>query len=180
MVVNAKDESEKMNLYDPELWIKMKWGLADPKQDKVLEKLLPDVKSAEKRREIAIDHLKKCLKRAEQFTDAVRIDAVPPKGTTLHLFFGESILTNAVASVDETTGKVKVIQQLPGDGKVTARSALFNERSLGDSWPFMKSPIHWSSVTVLFAAHMGITNDPVFVSNMLFTLLTDDLAEPAA
>jgi pimeloyl-ACP methyl ester carboxylesterase len=173
-VVSPKNGNENVNLYDPELWIKMKWGLADPKQDKVLETILPDMKSTAKRREIAIDHLKKCLKRANQFTDAMRVDQAPPEGTTLHLFLGESILTHAVASLDERTGKVKVIKQLPGDGKVTANSALFNERSLNDPRPFMKSPIHWASVTFLFAAHMGITNDPVFVSNMLYTILLDD------
>jgi hypothetical protein len=152
----------------------MKWGLTDPKQDKVLEKILPDVRSAEIRREIAIDHLKKCLKQAHRFTDAMRVDAAPPQGTTLHLFLGESILTRAVASLDERTGKIKVIKELPGDGKVTANSALFNERGVGAPWPFMKSPIHWSSVTILFAAHMGITSDPVFVSNMLYTLCLED------
>lgn len=174
MVVPAKNVNEKVDLYDPELWVKMKWGLTDPKQDKVLEKILPDMKNTEKRREIAIDHLKKCLKRAHQFTEAMRADAAPPQGTTLHLFLGESILTNAVAALDKKTGKVKVIKQLPGDGKVTANSALFNERSVGDPWPFMKSPIHWASVTILLAAHMGITNDPVFVSNMLYTLFLGD------
>jgi pimeloyl-ACP methyl ester carboxylesterase len=174
MVVKARNGNEKMDLYDPELWLNMKWGLTDPKQDKVLEKLLPGVKSTEKRREIAIDHLKKCLKRAHQFTDAMRVDAAPLQGTTLHLFLGESILTNAIASFDEKTRKLKVIKQLPGDGKVTASSALFNERGVGAPWPFMKSPIHWSSVTILFAAHMGITNDPVFVSNMLYTLFLDN------
>ncbi len=174
MVVQAKNRNEKVDLYDPELWVKMKWGLADPKTDKVLETILPGVKSAATRREIALDHLKKCLKRANQFTDAMRVDQAPPEGTTLHLFLGESILTHAVASLDERTGKLKVIKQLPGDGKVTANSALFNERGLNHPRPFMKSPIHWSSVTFLFAAHMGITNDPVFVSNMLYTLLLDD------
>ena len=174
MVVSARNRDEKVDLYDPELWVKMKWGLADPKQGKVLKSILPDVKSAEARREIALDHLKKCLKRASQFTDAMRVDQAPPEGTTLHLFLGESILTNAVASLEERTGKLKVIKQFPGDGKVTANSALFNERSMNDPRPFMSSPIHWSSVTFLFAAHMGITKDPVFVSNMLYTLFLDD------
>lgn len=174
MVVQAKDGNESVNFYDPELWIKMNWGLSDPKQDKVLETILPDVKTPEKRREIALDHLRKCLKRANQFTDAMRVDQAPPEGTTLHLFLGESILTNAIASLDERTGKLKVIKQFPGDGKVTANSALFNERSMNDPLPFMKSPIHWSTVTFLFAAHMGITNDPVFVSNMLYALLLEN------
>lgn len=172
MVVNAKNET--VGLFDPELWIRMKWGLADPKQDRFLRILLPAEKSAGKRREIAIDHLRKCLKRASQFTDSIQFDAAPPAGVTLHLFLGESILTNAVASVDENTGKVKVTKQLPGDGKVTVKSALLNERQPGDPWRFIKSPIRWTSVTFLFAAHMGITNDPVFVINMIYALLLDN------
>ncbi|MFC1576627.1 esterase/lipase family protein, partial [Candidatus Omnitrophota bacterium] len=171
MVVNSKNE--KVGLYDPEFWIKMKWGLADPKQDGVLKRLLPSVKSREKRREIALDQLRKCLKRAGQFADAMRFDAAPPDGVELHLFLGESILTNAVATVNENTGKVKVIKKLPGDGKVTAKSAVYNEHQPGEPWPFAKSPIHWDSVTFLFAAHMGITNDPVFVINMIYTLLLE-------
>ncbi len=171
MVVGANNES--VDLYDPELWVRMKWGMADPRQDKVLVKLLPAAKSAEERRAIAIDHLKKCLKRSRQFMDSIRFDADPPEEVALHLFLGESILTNAVASVDENTGKVKVTKQLPGDGKVTAKSALFNERQPDDSRLFMKSPIRWNSVTFLFAAHMGITNDPVFVINMIYALLLD-------
>ena len=169
MVVGEKNKT--LDLYDPELWIKMKWGLADPKQDKALKTILPSVKNSGDRREIAIDHLRKCLKRASQFTDAIRFDAASPKGVTLHLFLGESIMTNAVASVDGKTGRIRVIKQLPGDGKVTVKSAFFNEHRPGDPWPFIRSPIHWSSVTFLLAAHMGITNDPSFTINMIYTLL---------
>jgi hypothetical protein len=177
MVVNAADENEAIDLYDPDLWIKMQWGLADPAQDKVLAELLPNVPSAEARCAIAIDQLKKSLERANRFTDAIQIDATPPQGVSLHLFLGESMLTNAKASVDLKTGDVQVIQQLPGDGKVSAPSALANERSGDDPWPFLQTPIHWSSVIFLFSAHMGITNDPVFTINLMYTLLTGDSAK---
>lgn len=170
MVVDEK--GEKLDLYDPALWIRMKWGLADPRQEKELAKLLPDVTSSEKRREIALDHLKKSLDRAKQFAGAVSVNAVPPSGLGLHLFVGESILTNARASVEENTGKVKIVKQLPGDGKVSAISAIFNKSAENKGGgPFVRSPIHWNSVTFLFAAHMGITRDPVFISNMLYILL---------
>jgi hypothetical protein len=174
MVVNAADMNEKLDLYDPDLWISMQWGLADPGQDKILAELLPDVTSVEARREIAIDQLKKSLKRANQFTDAIQVDAAPPQGVSLHLFLGESMLTNAKASVDLKTGEVQVIQQLPGDGKVSAPSALANERTVDEPWPFVQTPIHWSSVTFLFSAHMGITNDPVFTINLIYSLLTSE------
>jgi len=169
MVVD--DKGEKLNVYDPDLWIRMKWGLADPRQEKMLEKLFPDIKTVEARREAALDHLKKSLKRAKEFTDAMAVDGAPPSGVSLHLFVGESILTNARATVNTKNGKVEITKQAPGDGKVSAMSAIYDKRAEGNWGPFVKSPIHWSSVTFLFAAHMGITRDPVFISNMLYVLM---------
>jgi len=171
MVVDQNGET--LDLYDPALWIRMKWGLADPRQENELAKLLPGVTGSEKRREIALGHLKKSLDRAKQFARAVSVDEVPPASLGLHLFLGESIMTNGRAFVEEETGKVKIVKQVPGDGKVAARSALFvqtaNSKAGG---PFVGSRIHWDSVTFLFAAHMGITRDPVFISNMLYILLS--------
>jgi len=69
------------------------------------------------RREIALDHLKKSLDRAKQVACAVGVDAVPPAGLGLHLFVGESIPTNARASVEEKTGKLKVVKRIHGGGK---------------------------------------------------------------
>ncbi len=66
-----------LDIMDPELWIKMGWGLPDPKQDEVLKLVLPDVSSQEKRREIALDHLRKSLKRAEQFDRAIDLPSKP-------------------------------------------------------------------------------------------------------
>ena len=171
MVVDEK--GEHLDLYDPTVWSRMKWGLADPRQEKELAKLLPGVTSSEKRRAIAVDHLQKSLARAKQFAGAVGVDAVPPAGLGLHLFVGESIPTNARASVEEKTGKVKIVKQMPGDGKVPALSAIYNKAvESKEVGPFVGSRIHWDSVTFLFAAHMGITRDPVFISNMLYILLT--------
>jgi pimeloyl-ACP methyl ester carboxylesterase len=168
------DETGKpLDLYDPLVWIRMKWGLADPRQDKELAMLLPGVTASEKRREIALDHLRKSLDRAQRFANAVGVDEVPPAGLGLHLFLGESILTNARAIVEEKTGKVKIVKQVPGDGKVAARSAVFAQMAEGqEDGPFVGSRIHWDSVTFLFAAHMGITRDPVFITNMLYILLS--------
>jgi pimeloyl-ACP methyl ester carboxylesterase len=171
MLVN--ENGEPLDLFDPAVWIRMRWGLADPRQDKELAKLLPDVNTPEKRRGIALDHLKKSLARARQFTDAIGVDAVPPTGLGLHLFVGESIPTNDRAAVDEKTGKMKIIEQVPGDGKVAARRAIFVKTDDGkQGGKMVGSRIHWDSVTFLFDAHMGITRDPVFISNMLYILLS--------
>jgi len=191
-LVDSKDGGKALDIFDPDLWIEMKWGLADPRQDKILKNILPGVKTVEERRSIALDHLRKSLRRARQFTNALAVDAAPPQGTELHLFLGNSIWTNAVATVHEKSGKikilpipeipqvpkislshdkVKVINVQPGDGKVAAASAIFDRRAGGEWQTYVDSPIHWKSITFLFAAHMGLTSDPVFGMNMLYILL---------
>ena len=45
------------DIFDPELWRKNGWGLADPRQDKVLQMLLPEAESPEKRTRTAIEYL---------------------------------------------------------------------------------------------------------------------------
>lgn len=67
-----------VDIFDPGLWQHNLWGLADPEQDAVLAALLPDIKEPEKRREIAVDHQRKALLRAKQFTTALDVPAVPP------------------------------------------------------------------------------------------------------
>ena len=62
----------------PEVWIKNEWGLANRSQDDVLQILLPDVQDAAESREIALDHLRKCLARARQFFAALDRPATPP------------------------------------------------------------------------------------------------------
>ena len=166
-------DGPKLDVFDPSLWIKMKWGLADPKQDSVLKLILPKVQSKEERREIAIDHLTKCLHRAKQFIQAMQVKGAPPKGTSLHLFTGDAVATNSKVAVNMENGKIKVIETAPGDGVVLRSSALYDMRSKTDWKPDLESPIHWTSTTFFPAAHMGVTKDPVFLDNLLFLLLDE-------
>lgn len=171
-VVYADDPNGPVpDIFDPNIWIKMKWGLADPKQDDILKILLPNVKSKEERRKIALDHLKKCLSRAKQFTKAMRIKAKPPEDVSLFLFLGDSVKTRRKAAVDKKTGQLKTIEFEPGDGKVLSSSARFDEREGGKWAPFLISPIAWDSVIHLRAAHMGITASPDFADNATYLLL---------
>jgi hypothetical protein len=164
-------EGPAPDVFDPKLWIAMKWGLLDPNQDYILKILLPDVKTKEERRKIALDHLKKCLKRAKQFTEALRIHATPPEDVSLFLFLGDSVKTRRKAAIDKKTGKLTTIEYEPGDGKVLSSSARFDERE-GSEWsPFLISPIAWDSVMHLRAAHMGITASPDFADNATYLLL---------
>lgn len=167
------ENGNRLDLTDPEVWIKLGWGLADPGQDRVLEWLLPDVSDPAKRREIALDHLKKSLKRGKEFEDAIDTPAAPPPGLKLYLIAGDAILTGAGIKVDTATGKYEVSQYSPGDGTVTRSSALMDER-VGSYWtPKLLSPIKWSNVTFLFTDHLGLTKSPAFSDNVLFILLEE-------
>ena len=177
VVAGSKDGPE-VNMFDPEVWIKNGWGLADPKQDKILKALLPKVYSAEKRREIAIDHLRKCLKAAKKFTKAMRIPAKPPEDIMMILFAGDAVETRRTAILDSKTGKLTVPDPKkapwawgPGDGKVLAGSARFDERT-GHKWaPFLVSPIKWHAIIYVQGAHMGVMDNYTFIDNFSFYLL---------
>jgi pimeloyl-ACP methyl ester carboxylesterase len=158
------------DLYDPELWQQMRWGLASPKQDKTLRVLLPEVKDPEDRRRIALDHQAKCLNRARLFAQALDAPAAPPDGTTIHLFAGDAEQTLAVLQV-KPDGTVSPQEHRPGDGTVLRSSALMDERVDSEWSPKLVSPITWSSVQLIFTDHLGMTKDPAFSDNVLYLLL---------
>lgn len=170
-VVYKHDHNKVVDIYDFKTWVKMKWGLANPKQTEVFATLLPDVKDPVERRLIAFDHLKKCLERAKRFKRAMGVFALPPDDVKLYLVLGNAVKTTCRAEVDEKTGELNVIEWGPGDGKVLASSAMYDEREGAKIWvPFFYGPIAWNSIIQLRAAHMGITTDPAFKDNILFLL----------
>ena len=177
-VVKGSRKGPEVDIFDPQVWIDNKWGLADPKQDKILKALLPKVYSAEKRRKIALDHLRKCLKAAKKFTKAMSIHAKPPEDIMLILFAGDAVQTRRTAILDPKTGKLTVpdIEKAPwawgpGDGKVLSDSARFDERT-GHKWvPFLTSPIKWDIIVYVQGAHMGVMDNYTFIDNFSFYLL---------
>jgi hypothetical protein len=170
-VVYEDDPSKTVDIYDFQTWVKMKWGLASPKQEEVFKILLPNVKSQVKRRLIAFDHLKKCLKRARRFKRAMSVTAKHPDSLKMYLVLGNAVKTTRRALVNPKTGALTVKDYGPGDGKVLASSAMYDERAGRKTWlPFFYGPIDWNSIIQLRAAHMGITTDPAFKDNVLFLL----------
>ena len=171
-VVYADDPSKAVDMFDIKVWLKMKWGLADPKQAEILKIILPGIKDDNERRRIAFDHLEKCLKRAKRFIEAMEIKAEPPEDVKLYLVLGNAVKTRRRARLNPETGKLTVTDDdyAPGDGKVTKSSALFDRRA-GQTWtPYFSSPISWRGIIQLRAAHMGITTAPAFKDNILFLL----------
>lgn len=163
---------EPLDILDVETWQRYGWGLADPRADQQLAWLLPDVETDAERRAIAIDHLRKCLERAEQFFRAIDVPASPPPGTEIYLFAGDADETHSVLRVDER-GRATLDSSEPGDGTVTRASALMDER-LGRAWsPGLDSPIDFRRVQFLNADHLGLTRAPGFTDNLLYYMLED-------
>lgn len=157
----------------PEVWARHEWGLADPDQDRVLKKLLPEQETREARLAIALDHQAKCLRGAEQLFRALDRPAQTPSGTELILVAGDSIDTPSVVEVDPKSGRVRVSEELQGDGTVLRTSALMDER-VGKDWsPRLKSPVDWERVLFFFDDHLGLTMNPGFMDNLLYLLLEE-------
>lgn len=158
------------DLFDPELWKNQQWGLADPKQDPVLKQLLPDVESPKQRREIALDHQAKVLRRARKFTSAMDVPAKPPNSLKLLLIAGDAEKTKRTAQIVPGRG-IKVIKTGPGDGTVLRSSALMDERMSDHLNRRLVSPIQWNQVHFIFSDHLGLTQNPAFTDNVLYFLL---------
>lgn len=169
-------ESGRRDRADPlsfDTWVQMGWGLADPRQEEVLRVLLPRIKDAAQRRQIALDHLRKCLDRAQQFQASIDQPAAAPEGLTLHLIVADADPTPAEVLFDRKSRRLRVTRRGPGDGSVLRTSALMDER-VGQHWqPRLLSPIRWTSVRLLFTSHLGMTRDPALTDNVLYLLLQD-------
>ncbi len=165
------ENREAVDIMDAELWVENGWGLADPNQAYVLEWLLPEVSDPQERREIAIDHLRKSIKRGKQFQEAIDQPATPPERLKLHLLAGDAIPTGSAVTIDSSEKHYKVTDYEPGDGTVARYSALMDERTGGTWRPYLQSPIKWSNVMFLFSDHLGLTMDPGFSDNVLYILL---------
>jgi len=165
-----KRDQRKLDVYDPALWRELRWSLANPDQDRVLQELLPDVEDRDTRLRIACDHQVKCLARARQLHHALDIPASPPPGVTLHLFAGDSIPTPAILATN-LDGEIETASSAAGDDTTTRASALMDERLAGGMTGALVTPIHWTSTVFLHASHRGLTSDPIFTDNVLSLLL---------
>jgi hypothetical protein len=170
IVYSDAPNGKPVNIFEPELWKKMKWGLMDAKADETLKKILPEVKTKEERTKIAYDHLIKCLARAKQFIRAMKVPGTPPEDIELYLVLGYGVKTSRRAHINRKTGKIEKIDYSSGDGKVLATSAMWDKRACGHPNFFLKTPIDWHNILAVRAAHMGILDSDVFVDNILFLL----------
>lgn len=170
-IVREKETRRAVDLYDINTWLKYQWGLADPEQDDWLKRILPDAKTKEERRAIALDHLKKALIKAKLFRMALSFpaDHCPPD-VSLWLIAGNAVRTNAELEVDRQ-GELTVAEQAAGDGKVTFASACQDTRAGGTWYPYMTSPVYWKAIYPVPGGHMGIMNSSFFDAVLRHILL---------
>lgn len=171
--VVCQDSGCNLNFYDWQVWRDHGWGLLAPKQDAVLQRLLPGI-SLRQRQAVATEHLQKCLWAAKQFHQAIDIPADPPSGTSQFLISGDSEMTTSRMSVSEKKSRLKRVDTSPGDGTVTRASSLMDERvgMSSENWTGrLQSPIRWSGTHFIFTNHLGLTSHPSFTDNALYLLL---------
>ncbi|MEM9197862.1 MAG: hypothetical protein AAGD12_08420 [Pseudomonadota bacterium] len=160
------------DIYDPELWLRMGWGLADPEAAEELAVWMPDVADPEERRRRAIGFQAEALMRARQLHAALDrpVEALPP-GLDLYLVIGGSHPTPATAEIDRESGEVFITGYEEGDGVVLRASSLLDERQ-GTAYRIgLRTPLKWSSVLFLPEEHVELTQSAVFGDNLLFWLL---------
>ena len=170
--VRIAGEEGMPDLFDLDLWIRMGWGLAAQHREREIAMLMPQATTAAEHRDIALEHLGKCLKAARAFHRA--LDYFPPGRPghlRMHLIAGDTVLTPERAVAAPGRRKIRYERKGPGDGTVLRTSALLDER-VGAEWaPRVRSPIKWDSVMFVPGDHISITHHPVTTNNVLYLLL---------
>ena len=161
------EDCSRPDVLSPQTWQELGWGSADPRQDRVLARLMPNC-SAQQRRQIALDHQTKCLARARQLHQALDVPAPLPAGLEMHLYAGDAKKTLHQLLVNPRNGRITQEIKTAGDGTVT-RSSATAERQNAGIHPFRMIP--WTDETFLSTDHLGLTRDRTFVDNVLNQLL---------
>jgi hypothetical protein len=178
LFVDARGRPVALDLFDPSVWERNGWGLLDPASDRVLRWLLPKARDAAERRATAREYLAACLLRAQRFHAALdqRPGSRPPEAE-IYLYAGDHVPTLTRAMLREEDHRL--VPQFagldvlfePGDSTVARYSAIGDERQERLFRIGAESAIPWTAVTFLPDDHLGLTRNPTFTNNLLFTLL---------
>lgn len=167
-----------VDIYDVAEWEKFGWGMFALDQDPALQRLLPDAATREARVEGARHWVGRALERASHLQAALDADGPPPDHLRMHLFAGDSRPTPSQVEVDRVTGQFTWVAHEPGDGRVTRRSALLDERTGETHDQRLVSPIPWDTVHMGGGEHFDIVRDPAFLDGLLYLLLEDPRSAP--
>lgn len=171
--------------YDPAVWNRFGWGLADPEAGPLLATLMPDLPDPAARAARARAHQARLIARAAQFHRAMDRVATPPEGLELFLVVGGGFETPAAATVEPGTGALTLSAVEEGDGVVLRSSVLLDERPGSTLRGGLRSPLRFGTTLFLPDEHVRLTQNPVFGDNLLFWLLerprdVAELARPSA
>ena len=172
-VVWDGDKTQSVDILNPALWQTMGWGLLSSDQEPVLKVLMPDIKEASERKQLAQHYLKLVLERAKQFQQALDRPAKTPDGLSLFLVGGDAAETIRTISMNSKHGTYEILETGFGDNTVLRSSALADERMTGDWKPRVQSPIDFKTIFFLPYDHLELTRNSVFRDNVLFWLLED-------
>ncbi len=168
-VIDSKTERH-LDYFDAAVWEKNGWGLLAPEADATLVYLLPEAGTAQERQTIARTFLRQVLQRARAFRAALQRPHKLPAGLDFHLYAGDAVNTAAALAITGE-GRVTVVRWAPGDGTVLRASALGDLRSAEEQSLPVRSFVPWTQVMFLQQSHLGLTQDPTFADNILYTLL---------
>lgn len=170
----VSDGNKTLDILDVATWEQQQWGLLDPAQADVLQRLLPEQPAPIIRQQIAREHLDKVLTRARDVQAALDRPAPLPDGLTMHLLAADAEETPAQMRIGSKP-RLTVAKTGAGDGIVLRASALQDERVAQQWQPRIKSPIEWSSVTFLGGDHLSVFDNDAFADNLLYLLLEQPL-----
>lgn len=163
------EEGNAVDIFDIDVWKRYQWGLASSKIDKYLKWLLPDIESAQQRREVALGHLEKCLDNAERFHKALDRKAKHPESISVVGWVGDSGET--LIGYKAKQGGGKTTDYSSGDETVPRYSAVADNRG-----PYVKQGkidpmVYWDDVNYIYKDHINMTQDLNFSDNLLAYLL---------
>lgn len=161
------------SLFDATTWVDRGWGLAAPDQAPVLASIIPEVADANRRRQLALEHLQTSLTRARKFHTALDSAQTAPVGFEPFLVAGDTVPTPDRYRFDGQRKRLTVTGYAPGDGAVTRSSALLDQRTPSNWTPRIQSPLRFRSVLFTEQDHLGLTRTDLFSDNLLFWLLEE-------
>lgn len=164
------EHSNPIRYYDVAEWERRGWGLMNPEQDEVLAELMLSVGDQVERRARARGQLGKLLTNARAFHRAINRSVRPPEGVEIFAFAGDAVST-ASRLQEEKDGELVLIDWIAGDGTVTRKSVMRDQRGPDEAGSSLKGPIKWTGAHFVFSDHVKMTGDPAFVDNVLYLLL---------
>lgn len=177
VVLDGDKRPSDLDIFDPEVWDRNRWGLLDEASDSFLVWLLPELKEREARRAKAKSYVTWCLRRAKQFHAALDTKPESECPRNSYLFAGDAERTLTRGLVRKVGDRLvptfsnEDALYSPGDATVPRYSAIGDERTGGPYQRGVKTNIPWRNVTFLSDDHLGLTNNPTFSDNMLYILL---------